>query len=54
VKKTSAEPTADNLSESYSVLDKAAKSGALHKKTAARMKSSLSRRSAAEKPTTED
>ena len=46
VKKTSAEPTPDNLSESYSVLDRAVRKNVLHRKRVARMKSNLAKRTA--------
>ena len=44
LKKTSAEPTAENLSESYSALDKAVKKNILHKRRVARIKSNLAKR----------
>ena len=44
LKKTAAEPTAENLSESYSVLDRAVRKKVLHKRRVARTKSALAKR----------
>lgn len=43
IKKAYAEPKAENLNATYSLIDKAVKKHVLHKKTAARMKSRLAR-----------
>ncbi|MFQ5906309.1 MAG: 30S ribosomal protein S20 [bacterium] len=48
LKKTSAEPTAENLNAAYSLIDKAVKKHTIHKKAAARMKSKLARQVATE------